>query len=181
MTPRQRIATAGGFTLIELLLVVGLLLTLLVMGVPSWRGSVERSEVGKIQQDLQRDLALARSEAVRRGNSVTLRCANCSAGPPVVGWESGWILFSDPNENQLLDAGEELIRQHEAMPEATVRLSANPSNRLSYQASGTMAGIGGTFTVCPRRADVLQARGLIYNSGGRVRVHGPNDTALSCP
>lgn len=171
---------AHGFTLIELLLVMGLLMVLLVMGVPSWRGSVERSEVGAVQQDLLRQLALARSESVRRGSSVTL-CIGTAAGgcsaSPAVEWAAGWILFSDPNENHDLDVGEELIRQHDPVSAVTVRLSAGTIVRyLTYQASGAIASVGGTFTICPKSGDLFQARGLIYNSGGRMRMSEDSNT-----
>ncbi len=58
-------------------------------------------------------VAFARSEAVRRGVSVVV-----GASAPVTGnaFGGGWNVWVDDNGNGAYDAGEPLLRTHEALP-----------------------------------------------------------------
>ena len=80
-----------GFTLIELMVTVSVLALLLGIGVPSFRATIQGNRVTAVSNDLVAALQFARSEAVRRGENVTL----CSSNDQVTcsgGWVDGWVV-----------------------------------------------------------------------------------------
>lgn len=82
-----------GFTLIELMVTVSILAILLGIGVPSFRATIQGNRVASVSSDLVAALHFARSEAVRRGENVTLCSSNdqatCSGD-----WVDGWVVRS---------------------------------------------------------------------------------------
>lgn len=79
---------APGFTLVELLVVVSLLAVLAALAAPSMRSMVASQRVRTTASDLHLALVKARSEALKRNASVTLRPANASD------WASGWQIVA---------------------------------------------------------------------------------------
>jgi type IV fimbrial biogenesis protein FimT len=96
-----------GMTLIELLIAMLVLAILMSIAVPSFREFAADSRTSAVTSDLVTALSLARSEALRRANLV-IACAStdlagCSGAND---WSPGWIVFSDPNGNGTVEAGE---------------------------------------------------------------------------
>ncbi|WP_296355207.1 GspH/FimT family protein [Ramlibacter sp.] len=130
-------------------------------------------------------LQLARSEAIKRNHRVVAcRSAggvNCaSAG----GWEQGWIVFDDANNNGLRDDGELLLQRVDPLP-AGWRISGNQnvSRYISFEPSGeTRLASGafqaGTITVCREQSTASEARQIIINAVGRPRIQ--KSTVASC-
>lgn len=81
--PPPTLRTHGGFTLIELMVTVALMAVLLALAVPSFRDLLAAQRVRATAFSMVSDLVLARSEAVKRGASVTLT-------PAAAGWQAGW-------------------------------------------------------------------------------------------
>lgn len=110
--PRGR---ARGFTLTELLIAITIIGILLAIGVPSYQNVTAANRVSTEINALLYDMQLARAEAIKQGRPVTI-CAswdgqNCIGWP---WWSSGWIVFEDPNGNQVHDAGEAILRSQKA-------------------------------------------------------------------
>lgn len=85
------------FTLIELFVTITVLAIVMAIALPSFKSQISRNKSEALSEDFIFALSLARSEAVKRGNSVTL-CASddsltCSLNPD--GWASGYILAVD--------------------------------------------------------------------------------------
>ena len=85
-----------GLTLFELLIGVVVLAILLSAGVPSFQSTVANNRLTAQANDLVTALNLARSEAVKRGQPVSV-CASsdqatCSGA---TAWTAGWIAFTD--------------------------------------------------------------------------------------
>lgn len=82
-------ALARGFTLVELMIVVVLVSTLLGLGVPLFRDFIKDQRARTTSSDLSIALMLARSEAIKRNDTVTLEPANDGDD-----WSVGWTIAS---------------------------------------------------------------------------------------
>ncbi len=104
--------TQSGFTITELMIVTTIVAILLSIGVPSYRYVTTSSRVSSEINGLLGDMQFARSEAVREGQTVTV-CpstdgATCSGGTSGT-WQSGWIVFSDANGDQNVQAATDSV------------------------------------------------------------------------
>jgi type IV fimbrial biogenesis protein FimT len=86
----------AGFTLTELTAVAAIVAILLGIGVPSYKYITNSSRMSSEVNNLLGDLMYARGEALKEGQYVTVCVSStgttCTAG----GWQSGWIVFSNP-------------------------------------------------------------------------------------
>jgi Tfp pilus assembly protein FimT len=85
---RMRSLRLTGFSLVELMIVVGLVATLFALAAPAFGGLIQRQRVESASDALQAGIALARVEAVRRGQRVEVRPLPCDRG----GWNCGWAV-----------------------------------------------------------------------------------------
>jgi type IV fimbrial biogenesis protein FimT len=166
-----------GFTLYELLVVLAIASVLLVLAAPAFRSIGNSMKLSAMSNALVAHLQLARSEAIKRNGRVVMckspdgvQCT--SAG----GWERGWIVFQDTNNNGNLDEGEQIIQRIEAMPEGW-HMAGNQSvaKYVSYMPTGetemtTGAFQAGVITVCQQSTDKTEARQVVINAVGRPRV-----------
>lgn len=110
----------AGFNITELLVVMGIVAILLGIGVPSYRYITNSYRLSAEVNGLLGDLQYARAEAVREGLRVTACVSNnrtaCTGGG---NWANGWIVFADTNGNQVVDAGEVVLRVQGAFTGAT--------------------------------------------------------------
>ena len=165
-----------GFTLTEMLVAMALAATLMSLVAPSVAEFVESMQLRSASSNLMASLYLARSEAIRRNGRVVLcktsdgnRCADSG------GWEQGWMVFHDVNNNSFREETEPII-QHQVALSGTLRMTGNApvSRYISY---GSMGGAqlvsgafqAGTLTVCRALASG-DARQIIVNAAGRPRV-----------
>lgn len=177
-----------GFTLIELLVTLAIGAIILAVGVPSFRTVVQNNRLVSGTNDLVGVLNLARSEAVTRGLRVTV-CkssdqATCDTSG--VGWEQGWIVFTDENNNAAYDPtatpAETLLRVHgELENQITATGNTNVANYISYITSGQSqmtsgAFQAGTIQICDDRNGDF-GRSLVITSTGQIRT----TTGVTCP
>ncbi len=107
----------NGFTIVELMITIAVAAVILTLGVPSFQGLMERNQLTSNINRFISSLALARSEAIKRNQRVVLCPSNngddCSnAG----GYDDGWIIFVDADNDNNHDDNEELIWAAEAIP-----------------------------------------------------------------
>jgi type IV fimbrial biogenesis protein FimT len=166
-----------GFTLIELLVVLTLLVVLQTLAVPAMSAVADSIRVQSVTQSFFSNLQFTRSEAIKRNARVVLcksdtglRCVRTG------GWEQGWIVFQDVNNNAQVDAGEPVLQRELALVGA-LRLTGNTQveSYISYTPLGhtsTTSGAfqAGTFTVCRRSTTQTEARQIVISSAGRVRT-----------
>ena len=105
--------TQTGFTLTELIVVMMIVAILTGIGVPSMKYVTTSNRVSSEVNALLGDMQYARSEAIREGQTVTV-CAASANGASCLGagnttWQGGWIVFSDANGDQAVQAATEPV------------------------------------------------------------------------
>jgi type IV fimbrial biogenesis protein FimT len=166
-----------GLTLIELLSVLAIASILLGAGIPSFSGLIRSTKLTNSANDLFASLITARSEAAKRHARVALcKSADGVTCAKAGGWEQGWIVFHDANDNGTRDATEQIISRVDPLP-ADMRVSGNlnVSKYISYAPTGeTQLASGafqaGTITLCNASSGGEDARQVVLNSVGRPRV-----------
>ncbi len=177
----------GGFTLVELMVTLTVLAILVGVALPSFRDMILNNRRTAIVNDLVSSLLLARSEAIKRGQPVSV-CAsspggssNCAGG---TNWTQGWVVFVDPDGNGGIAAPGDALRQF-------VNDASNAGLRVTAATSGAghftlrpfnQSGTAGNLTVCDTRGPA-QGRRVCVQSNGRARVSqlACDNTALTCP
>ncbi|MEO7031862.1 MAG: GspH/FimT family pseudopilin [Herbaspirillum sp.] len=109
-----------GFTLIELMITITIAGILMAIAIPSMRDMVHQNRLAGHVNEFVAANMLARSEAIKRGSSVTL-CPSASAESATActaagDWSTGWLVV-------VVDKNEILTRQG-ALPAGTTITSA---------------------------------------------------------
>lgn len=160
-----------GFTTLELLVVVAIAAILAAIAVPSFTPIMERWRVRQASEDMVSTLALARSEAVKRGGRVVLRRNGpCSANGD---WSCGWLLFYDVPGTE----ADESLRQTDAFHGVSIQSghsATDKPNRMEFSRWGELEGSGTReFVFTPARGGSEAASLVCLAPGGRIRVrHG---------
>lgn len=166
-----------GFTLIELIITLMVAATLMAAAVPSFTTTIMNNRRLSQINELVGALTLARSEAVKRKTAISLCKSSDGNSCSGTGWEDGWIIFANDNDDNDRDSGEEILRVYAKLPDGnTLRGNGNISNYLSYRPDG-FSNTNGTFTLCDSRGAV-QARGVVISMTGRARI---KSDSLACP
>lgn len=157
-----------GFSLMELMITVLVATIILGLGLPSLADSVARSRQRSEVNALFHGVHLARKEAIRRRQLVSI-CPSfdgltCSPGRD---WSDGWILFenTDRDSPPVRDPAESLIHAHQANPELILT-----ANRHGFSSRGVRRrATNGTVVVCDR-AGRVPPRALVVSYTGRPRI-----------
>lgn len=166
-----------GLTLIELMFVLALAAVMFLIGAPSLSRIVDSIRLTGGANSLFAGMIRARSEAIARRSRVVLcksstgsHCANTG------GWEQGWIIFHDANDNAAVDSGELILLREEPL-HPRLRLIGNTpvANYISYTPEGSTrytsgAFQSGTFTVCIQSDSTVEGRSIVVYKSGRPRV-----------
>jgi type IV fimbrial biogenesis protein FimT len=173
----------AGFSLIELLIAVAIFGLLVLAAGPSYRHWIAAQQLANHAHFLAGMLNQARSEAIKSGYRVNLcksrdrqQCADDGGG-----WESGWILYIDENQDGEIGGDEPVIRR-EGPPgnDITVRGNRPVADYVSYTSLGHARMLSGalqmgTFVVCKPGQDELH---VVLANSGRARVQ---PTTQPCP
>lgn len=172
-----------GFTLVELLITVAMAVILSTIALPSLSNLVTNSRVSAQVNDFVGAVNLVRSEAVKRGSGVTI-CPSSDGATcgKAADWASGWIVFTDPDVDAKVGAGEELIHAFPGLSGNTSMVFDGNTRSITFLGigrairsfTGTVATpFTGTFALlCPPEAGDY-CRYICINSQGRPRVDTP--------
>lgn len=167
----HRHPASRGFTLPEAVTAVAIVGVLISLATPTLRSLSLNNRMSAEVNGLMAALHTTRSEAIKRGLAVTVckspngtKCSDDSE------WREGWIMFTDPNENHKLDAGEIVIRVQQGWQgELALRYGGPKASYayLTYYPEG-YARPNATFTFCDNRG-YAKAKAILINTVGRPR------------
>jgi len=124
---RQARRRSRGFSLIELMTVIVVLTVLISVAAPGMQSLIANQRARSAAYDLIADLAMARSEAVKRNKDVILS--------PAAGWAGGWTIKTS--------ATNELIGQRSPLGQG-VQVTKSPAS-VTYDGSGRLSAATATI------------------------------------
>jgi type IV fimbrial biogenesis protein FimT len=153
----------GGFTLIEVMVIVAIIAILAAIAAPTFGEYTTNTRVRAAAEALQADLVLARNEALKRNQPVTLTY-NLLATPP-----SSLISTINPGTAAPID-----VRRRDLTEESTLTLVTTPATAaVTFDALGRVTPAGAvTFQM------TKPAKGTCETAGGKVRCMDVRLTAL---
>jgi type IV fimbrial biogenesis protein FimT len=184
----------NGFTLYELLITVLIVGIVLTVGIPNLSGFTRNSRITGTTNDLHGSFLLARSEAARAKNSVTI-CASadptgaalCDGGS----FADGWIIFLDGDNGTPADAernaaNENVIKAFPPVDDA-ISINTDGATYFSFSPSGLGQAIGAgaalqTAMICDDRGNIVApggesaARRIVVTPIGRSTVIRSQET-----
>lgn len=168
----------AGATLTEAMVVVAIAAVLVTQGIPSLVDFVHDARRDLLVQETLGAFSFARSEAIKRGQRVTL-CpsvdgANCRGNAV---WEDGWIVFADDAQVGVVDPGEPVLRRYPGLATGNTLRGGSGRPRISFQGTGFSDGSNDTLRLCDGRG-AGWSRSLVLNRQGRLRTE---KTSASCP
>ena len=188
---RARLCASGafvrqrGFNLFELLTAIAILGIVTAIAVPSFQTISINSNLSTETNDLVSSLRLARSEAAKQGQDVTVCSANAglTACSGSADWSTGWLV---------IDSGGNVILAREALPASTATEMAivGAVGSIVFNRNGFSTSAR-TIKLCGPNNAATRARGVIVSVDGRVRLATDSDsnsivedrsgTDLGCP
>ena len=146
---------------------------LLMIAIPNFSALITNQKITTTTNDFFMAINLTRSEAIKRGARVDL--------VPLDGgdWSKGWTVFVDKNNNQVVDAGDEVIFSHGPTSKNLIVKSALTDSSVPYLAYG---GTGRSRTHASGQTPQFgtisftldrQVRRIKLNFLGRARLCNP--------
>ena len=185
----------GGFTLIELMVTIGIAGIFLALAAPSMTTIIKNNRLQASVSSFVGDLQFARSEAIKRGQNVTVcpsldgnSCLNADT------WHKGWMVFSDLGTIGAFDATKEsslryraaLINGDTAVAGTGATGATAPANNwITFNREGFASG-GGAGTVMFKfntaDAAVKSKRCVSVDLTGRLTtlIDGAASMGVSC-
>lgn len=157
----------------------------LAAAVPSLREAIQKNRVTAGSNELTGSINTARSESVKRGARVVV-CKSANRADCVTsnaeGWEQGWIVFVDSNNDATRDAGEVILRVHEAVGGGVTMVGAgnDMDDYISYMPEGrallTSSTTSQTGTIIVDTCPSGERKTMQLTFAGRIKT-----TRGACP
>ncbi len=137
-----------GYNMIELITAMSIVAILVAIAAPSFRYITNANRIASEGNGLLGDLQYARAEAIKEGQSVSVCVSNdahtCTVG---LAWQKGWIVFSDPNGNGVVDAGETVLRVQAAFSGSDTFVATPNLSVLTFNREGFTPVANGTLII----------------------------------
>ena len=161
-----------GFTLIEAMITVAVAAILFTVAVPSFKDTIRQNRLTTQANEFITALNLARSEAIRRSQSVTVT-------PKVGGWNAGWVIEAINPVTGLAEVP--ILRDFEALQNNITFTQTNGGIAYTFQPSGFKIGlVTDTYNLCDATAPGSRGRVIRISTTGRPRIDN-SLPALVCP
>ena len=160
----------GGFRLVELMVVLVIGALLATLAAPRMSAFLQNQRRTTVLNEFVASLALARSEAIKRGLNVSMCRSNTGTSCAGTAWANGWIVFVnlDNDVPATVDAGETVLRVRAFdTPDFALNPAVVYTNFLTYRPTGFINSPG-NFVLCDSRG-AAAARSIIINNTGRAR------------
>lgn len=89
-----------GFSLIEMLVTISILIIMATLGTASYQYLIASTRINGEMSGMLNGLKLARSEAIKRGETVNF-CPNGGGASCGSNWDAGWNVMVNSNSSQL--------------------------------------------------------------------------------
>lgn len=181
----KKMTEAGGFTLIELMVVLAVVAVLATLALPAFSHMLRDVRLAVYTNNFLADLAVARSEAIKRGRRVVLcKSSDGSECTKSGHWSGGWLIFEDRDNDSVRDEAESVIRYESTFP-SNWRLKGNfhVAHYISYHPMGRTHLISGAFqagtlTLCEVAEGSVPGTTIVISNTGRPR--SARVTVTSC-
>lgn len=191
MTAITKFKNTNGFTLIELVVTISILAILITVAVPSFISSIESNRISSYLQEVSGAVRYTRSEAIKSNRTATI-CASSNQTSCAGSWNQGWIIFDDLNGDGSRAGSEPLLRVKDAFePGYAITWSGTNSGFVRFDGRGYTVSQQGTFKVCGKQKRASDARALIIQNSGSLRLAADTNSDgiredgqgnnLSCP
>jgi len=159
-----------GFTLIELTITITIIAILTAVALPSFSNLLANSKVSNISHQLQTSLNMARNHAIMNQYNVIVcpasnkqlnECRSTYASN--TNWQHGWLIYQDDNNNNELDAADQLLHVFKSNGAAVV---FNQQGRLRFFPDGSARSAG--FYICSDNSARMRHIYLLYSGRSRV-------------
>ena len=163
----------SGLSLVEVLVAIVIAGLLLTFALPAFQSMQARRAVSGAMDILNSDFAYARSEAIKRGNFVTV-CSSDNGSVCLASneWGAGWIIY-EGGASATVPAGS--ILRVQGPPAGIASLTATDTS-LTFRPNGTGYATAGHMRVTPH-ADTAQDTLVCISAAGRVRQAPQGSTA----
>ncbi len=173
----NQLESSSGYTLMELMVTISIAGILISVAIPSFTSIISSNRLTTYANELVTALNLARSEAIKRGGSVTVRKVDDYSFTNLgtsANWEDGWDVFTDIDNDGKFETGDVLIRTYAHLPSSYTLRGNNFSNFIRYTSSG-QSNTNGSFVICDNSdgnniPEANSSRLIIVNTVGRVRI-----------
>ncbi len=161
-----------GFTLTELLITVSIAAIMLATAIPSIKEIYLNNTSLSYSNDLRVALYRAQNEAVRRNRKVTVQAKNSNNQF----WQGGWDIYLDTDNDNIIDAAEEVISSYIPSSAQQTLKSKNASfgSAISFDAFGLPQGnavsTNGEFWICRQDNNVTLSRTVRIEFSGFISV-----------
>ncbi len=156
-----------GFTLIELMVTLVVASILMSIAVPSFNGMIQSYRLTSSYNAMVGEVTYARSEAVKRGVSVSICPSTDGATCNSIAWESGTLVFTDADSDGDYEGGDNLLKVFQgSSADVSIRSSAfADTGAIIFSDDGSLGNLSGgsvdtgTLFVCGPQGDA-SARGI---------------------
>ncbi len=182
-----------GFSIIELVLALSLAAILLTIASPSVRAIKHENRLSAAANRFFTSITLARNTAIST-NSEVIVCqsnpqgSNCNTHGS---WQDGWIVWSDFDNDNLLeninqDGQQEIIAREQALPAGVYfqLIHNHYRHRIVFNALGEahneLRHVSQAFHLCDSNLETPSSRDIIYLNGSGQAWHQKDKQSSLC-